>query len=141
MEKGQGKEKVLFSSCIRTDKKKPLSERIFFLGKEVAALIESYKPEALATETLYFSANQKTAMGVAEARGVILYEASKAGIPIYEYTPIQIKIAVTGYGKAAKADVLKMTSLLVELPKKKTLDDEIDAIAIGLTCFAREKFK
>ncbi len=136
-----GKETIVYSDCFRTDKKAKLPARIFSIGEEIATLIKKYKPEALAIETLFMTTNQKTVMGVSEARGVIIYEASRAGIAVFEYTPLQIKIAVTSYGHADKEDVRKMVKNLITLPAKKQIDDEIDAIAVGLTCFACEKFK
>ena len=75
-------------------------------------------------------------MGVSEARGAIIYEAMRNGLSVYEYTPLQIKIAVTGYGRSSKTQIIEMTKRLVEIPDKKTHDDEYDAIAVGLTCFA-----
>jgi len=135
-----GKEELAYAECIETSSKLKLPERIFLIGQEIVRLIKKYKPEALAIETLFMTSNQKTVMGVSEARGVIIYEASRAGIPIFEYTPLQIKIAVTGYGRAEKREVHTMVKKLISLPAKKRLDDEIDAIAVGLTCFACERF-
>ncbi len=134
------KEKLIESICVTTDKKQTLSERIFFIGQNISDLITKHSPGAMALEKLYFTNNQKTAMGVSEARGVIIYEASRNGLPIFEYTPIQIKVAVTGYGKATKNNVQSMVEKLISLPEKKRLDDEVDAIAVGLTCFACERF-
>ncbi|MCX6755818.1 MAG: crossover junction endodeoxyribonuclease RuvC, partial [Candidatus Nomurabacteria bacterium] len=100
-----------------------------------------YKPTALAIEKLFFTTNQKTVMGVAEARGVIVYSAIKHGLKIFEYTPPQIKIAVTGYGKSDKSAVMSMVPKLIKIEKIIKSDDELDAIAIGLTCLACERFK
>ncbi len=138
---GGPREELLYSDCFKTDTKSKLSQRIFCIGEEIARLIKKYKPEALAIETLFMTSNQKTVMGVSEARGVIMYEASRAGIPIFEYTPLQIKIAVTGYGRAEKREVHTMVKKLISLSDKKMIDDEVDAIAVGLTCFAHEKFR
>lgn len=137
----KGKEFLVYSGCITTSAKFPLRERIFAVGSEISLLIKKYKPESMALEKLYFTTNQKTAMGVSEARGVIIYEASRAGIPIFEYTPMQIKVAVAGHGHAGKEDVRKMVHKLIDVPQGMRLDDEIDAIAVGLTCFAHEKFR
>ena len=92
----------------------------------------------MAIETLFFTSNQKTAMGVAEARGVMVYQGALSGLDIREYTPLQIKIATTGYGKASKNQVMDMVKKLIHIKEKKEklLDDEYDAIAIGLTCTA-----
>lgn len=137
--KGERKERILHSDCFKTSAKLPLTERLFLLGTEVNSIIQKYKPEKLAIEKLYFENNQKTAMGVSEARGAILFVARKAGLEILEYTPLQIKNAVTGYGKATKEQVHMMVSKLIELPKSIKQDDEIDAIAVALTGFATTK--
>lgn len=137
LEKNLGKkEQVLFSECFKTSAKKEFAVRLLEIGQEVKQVIEKYKPEALAIETLFLNTNQKTAMYVAEARGVVIYEAKKAGLQIFEASPPQIKSAVTGYGKADKAQIIKMVKLLVGFQKdskKRESDDELDAIAIALT--------
>lgn len=133
------REQILFSDCFRTKKGQPLHERAFLVGQEVGRLIEMYKPSYLAIENLYFEKNQKTAMAVAEVRGTIIYEARRRGLAVREYTPLQIKAAITGYGKASKADVSFMLGKLADLGEKKRLDDEMDAIAVGLTFFATER--
>ena len=134
------KERLVFSECFRTDAKLPIHERILLIGKEVERIIDEHEPVFLAIENLFFENNQKTAMAVSETRGAIIYECMKQGLSVREYTPIQIKVAVTGYGKAKKEDVLFMTRKLIALPDKKMLDDEVDAIAIGITFFAHERF-
>src|SRR3970282_910909 len=96
-------------------------------------------PDAFTAEKLFLSANQKTAMRVSEARGVIIYEAAKAGLPVREFTPLEIKMAVTGYGKSTKDQVSFMVRKLISFPDKKTIDDELDAVAAGLTFFAYRK--
>jgi crossover junction endodeoxyribonuclease RuvC len=80
-------------------------------------------------------------MGVSEARGVMVYVASKNNLLVYEYTPPQIKVAVTGYGKASKENVMSMVPKLIDIKNKINSDDELDAIAIGLTCLACERFR
>lgn len=133
------KEIVLHSECFKTLAKKLLAERILEIGQKIKSLIVDYKPKALAVEKLYFETNQKTAMGVSEARGVIIYEASLASLKIFEYTPLQVKIAITGYGKSDKRQIMAMLPKLIVLPKNKEQDDELDAIALGITCLASEK--
>lgn len=132
------KESVLFSECFKTSAKLDFSERILLIGREVKKVIKKYKPEVLSIETLFLNTNQKTVMRVAEARGVILYEAAQAGLKIFEASPPQIKIATTGYGRANKEQVMKMVKILVEIDKSKTSDDELDAIAIAITAFAHK---
>jgi len=132
----QGKEKVLFSECFKTSAKLEFNERLFLIGEEVKKIIKKFKPEVLSIETLFLNTNHKTVMRVAEARGVVIYEAARAGLKIFEASPPQIKIATTGYGKANKEQVIKMVKILVDVDKSKTSDDELDAIAIAITAFA-----
>jgi len=134
------KNTLLYSDCFKTSAKIPFHERLTLIGDEIERLIKKYKPQALAIEKLYFTNNQKTVMGVSEARGVIIYSASRNGLNIFEYTPPQIKIAVTGYGRADKKMVINMVFRLIKIEKPTSSDDELDAIAIGLTCLAHEKF-
>lgn len=136
----RGKEVLLYSDCFKTDKKLPHAERLALIGAEIGRIIDEHKPTALCLENLFFSNNQKTAISVAEARGVILYKAAEKGLYIYEYGPGEIKVAVTGYGKSDKEAVIAMVQKLVSIDKKIAHDDEYDAIAVGLTCFAIERF-
>jgi crossover junction endodeoxyribonuclease RuvC len=133
------KDILIYSDCFKTSAKIPFCERLKNIGVELEKVIKKYKPIALAIEKLYFTTNQKTVMGVSEARGVMVYTASKNGLAVFEYTPPQIKIAVTGYGKASKEMVMSMVPKLIDIDKKIKSDDELDAIAIGLTCLACEK--
>lgn len=133
------KECVVFSECFKTSAKLPFGERLVLIGEEVNNIIKKYKPEVLAIETLFLTTNQKTVMHVAEARGVVVYEASKSSLKIFEASPPQIKIATTGYGKATKEQVMKMVKLLVTIDASKKSDDELDAIAIALTALAHLK--
>jgi crossover junction endodeoxyribonuclease RuvC len=134
------KDILVYSDCFKTPAKIPFHQRLTMIGDEMERLIKKYKPEALSIEKLYFTNNQKTVMGVSEARGVIIYSASRNNLKIFEYTPPQIKIAVTGYGRADKKMVTNMVFKLIKIEKPTSSDDELDAIAIGITCLAREKF-
>src|SRR6187551_3169307 len=109
------KEKVVFSECFKTKASLPFPERLRLIGEEITRVVQEHAPQGLAIETLFFTNNQKTAIDVAQARGVALYVASQHKLALYEYTPQQIKIAVTSYGRATKADVLAMTRKLVAL--------------------------
>lgn len=133
------KDRVLFSECFKTSPKATFEERILLIGKHIEDLLSEYSPEGLAIENLFMSNNQKTAMRVAEVRGTILYLCKKAGLFIKEFTPLQIKLSVTGNGKSGKNEVIKMVNLLVINPKTDGIDDEYDAIAAGLACFATTK--
>lgn len=138
-----GKEEVIFSDCLRSESKQPFSERLFSLGDKFDALIKKYKPEALAIEKLFFTTNQKTAMGVSEIKGMATYISKLNKLEIFEYTPLQVKSSLVGYGKASKEQVAKMIPLLLKnfnkMNKKHLEDDEYDAIAISLTCLAMER--
>lgn len=138
IERNGGREELIFSECIETSPKTAHPKRVFAVGERTASLIEEYKPSVLATESLFFKNNQKTAMKVSEARGVIIYEAQRAGLKIFEYTPLQIKIAVTGYGRSEKNQVTEMVKRLIKINKSIKHDDEYDAIAVGLTFFATD---
>ena len=133
------KEMLLFSECFKTSAKLPHNERLVLIGNRIKEIIKKYKPEQLATEKLFFSGNQKTAMLVAEARGVILYTGSSMGLKVFEYTPNEVKIAITGYGRSEKRQMIDMVRKLIEVKKSTNSDDEFDAIAIGLTHFAIHK--
>lgn len=136
MEKKDNKEILLYSECIVTDKKDSLTDRLLMLGKKVEELIAEYEPTALGIETLFFNTNQKTAIGVAQARGIIIFLALKAKCQVYEFGPQEVKIAVTGYGKSDKQAVIDMVKRLVANVPVKAHDDEYDAIAVGITCLA-----
>lgn len=136
---GGGRERLLYSDCFSTSPKSKFAERLAMIGEEVKNVILKYRPGALAIEKLYITNNQKTAMNVSEARGVVIYEAARHGLEIYEFSPPEIKVAVTGDGKSDKRQIMKMVSLLIKLPEESSSDDEYDAIAVALTCFAKIK--
>ena len=141
IEKINGKESLVYSECFKTSPKIAHEERLKLIGQEIENLIEKYKPEAMAIETLFFKNNQKTAMHVSEARGVMLYVASVFGLSLKEFSPMAIKIAVTGYGNSDKEQVTLMVKKLIKINHDIKYDDEYDAIAVGLTYFATNKFK
>ncbi len=122
---------LVWSECIQPQKGAP-SVRLHTIQKAVRDAIETYAPEKMSIESLFFSVNKKTALGVAEARGAILAEAGAHALPVKEYSPQQVKLAVTGYGGADKNAVIAMIPRLLALPTKKRLDDEMDAIAVGI---------
>jgi crossover junction endodeoxyribonuclease RuvC len=137
MEYMDGKEHLVFSTCVLTDKKSDLVDRLFVIGTTVSELITAHQPDTVAIETLFFNKNIKTAIGVAQARGIILYLAKKAGCVVHEFGPQEIKVAVTGYGNSDKDAVFSMVNRLVPNVPKNALDDEYDAIAVGITCLAQ----
>lgn len=105
-------------------------ERIY---DEVDLIIKKSKPDAMAIERLYFQNNQKTAINVAQARGVIILAAQKNNVPVFEYTPLQVKMAITGYGRAKKPQIMEMTRRLLKLPVVPEPDDTADALAMAIT--------
>lgn len=111
-------------------------QRLETIYRRTTELIEKRHPDALAIEKLYYANNAKTVIGVAEARGVILLAAHQAGLPVYEYTPLQVKKAVTGYGQAPKPQVMEMTRRLLGLAEVPKPDDTADALAIAI-CHAQ----
>ena len=134
--------KLVMSDCVRTSAKDSFHLRLKQLGNAAEQLIAEYAPDAVALEKVYFEKNAKTAMGIAEVRGMLAYIAASHDIPICEYTPLEVKTAVTGYGRSDKAAIALMLPRLIDLPAtKKRLDDEMDAIAVALTCLATVKQK
>ena len=114
----------------------PLSRRLYQIGSDMEELIGKLRPDAISIEELFFNTNITTGIAVAHGRGVILYAAEKCGIPLYEYTPGQVKLAVTGYGKAEKRQVMDMTRRLLKLRAVPRPDDAADALALAI-CHAR----
>jgi len=136
MEYNNGSEVLLHSECIETDKEAKTHQLIFVVGTKLKQLIHEHQVDTLGIETLFFNKNVKTAMGVAEARGVIMYVAQESKCQVFEFSPQQIKIAVTGYGNSDKTAVTAMVKQLIPSVQSGALDDEYDAIAVGITCLA-----
>jgi crossover junction endodeoxyribonuclease RuvC len=134
LEKQKGKDTLLYSECFQTNKREDHSKRLFLIYTKLKEIIETYSTDTCAIETLFFSTNVKTALKVAELRGVILVLCEIYKIKIHEYSPQAIKLGVTGYGKSDKTAVIKMIPLLIKIDKKIKHDDEFDAIAVGITC-------
>jgi crossover junction endodeoxyribonuclease RuvC len=132
----RGKETLLYSMCFETSSKDTIYERFKQIGSEMERVLDQFEPDVVALETLFISTNQKTGMRVSEARGIIIHEAVKRNLLIHEYSPGQIKMAVTGDGTSDKGHMYKMVHMLISIPKKKARDDEYDAIAVALTCAA-----
>ncbi|NCC07758.1 MAG: crossover junction endodeoxyribonuclease RuvC [Clostridia bacterium] len=107
-------------------------DRLQEIFVDMQTLIANVKPDAMAIETLFFTTNQKTVIAVAEARGVILLAARLANVPIFEYTPLQVKQSVSGYGKAPKKQVQEMTKTLLQLKEIPKPDDTADALAMAI---------
>lgn len=126
----------IWSDCV-TPPKGDVEERLAAVYAAVSEAIVTYAPDRLAIETLFWSTNNKrSALGVAEARGAVLAAAGDAAIPVAEYSPQTVKLAVTGYGNADKKAIAGMVPRLIALPSKKRVDDELDAIAIAIASLA-----
>lgn len=128
---------VIYSDCF-TPPKESLEKRINCAVCETDRLIKKYKPNVVAIESLFFSKNKKTAMNIAEVRGAIKQKAVENGLEVVEFTPNEIKKVITGDGGADKAQVQKMICMLTEVGSGK-MDDEYDAVAIGITYLLRGK--
>lgn len=128
---GQTLEAVAYG-VLRTPAKTPIAERLVILHDALSALLDRYRPDVVAMEELFFSTNARTAMTVGEARGVLLLTAAQAGLAICEYTPLQIKQAVTGYGQAEKQQMQEMVRLLLSLPEIPRPDDAADGLAVSI---------
>jgi len=118
--------------AITTEAGKPFPERLLKIQKKISYLLSKYKPQAVSIEKLYFNTNTTTAIDVSQARGVIVCEAARQNIDIFEYTPIQVKAAVVGYGQAEKKQVMEMTRQLLRLKEVPKPDDTADALAIAI---------
>lgn len=121
------------SGSIQTPKGERESARLLEIFNDMTSIVEKYKPDVCAIEKLFFFRNQTTVMPVAHARGVILTVLEKFGIPIYEYTPMEVKQILTGYGRASKKEVEQMVKIALESEKLPKLDDTVDSIAIAIS--------
>jgi len=130
------KPKLIDAGVIRTTIGNDDASRLVELYDSLKELIEEFKPDVASVEKLFFSQNVTTAMKVSQARGVILLALAEARLPIYEYTPLQIKMAMTGYGRATKAQIQEMVRVQLNLKKKPSPDDAADALAVALTHLA-----
>ena len=127
---------LLTSGSIQTSKGERESARLFEILNDIATIIETYKPDVCAIEKLFFFRNQTTVMPVAHARGVILAMLEKYGVPIFEYTPMEVKQVLTGYGRADKKEVEQMVKISLGTENLPKLDDTVDSIAIAI-CHTR----
>ena len=118
--------------CIRTSPDLPMSARLQTIYRELVGIIRHYQPEQFAVEELFFSKNARTALAVGHARGVAMLAASSSDLPVFEYTPLQVKQAVTGYGRAAKEQVQYMVKTILALPEAPAPDDVADALAVAI---------
>lgn len=136
LESRSGHCRVIRYGVISTPAGLPLSKRLATIYRDMEELIDTFRPDEVAVEELFFNTNLTTGISVAHGRGVILLAAEQLGAPVFEYTPMQVKLAITGYGKADKKQVMLMTQRLLKLPELPRPDDAADALAIAF-CHSR----
>ena len=136
IEADRGSQRLLRYGVITTPAGLPLSNRLYQISQDMEELLSAFHPDEAAVEELFFSKNITTGIAVAHGRGVILLELERAGIPVYEYTPMQVKQAVAGYGGAEKRQVMLMTQRLLRMGEIPRPDDDADALAIAI-CHGR----
>ncbi len=124
----------VFYTCIETDTSLSFVERLAEIEHKMYLILDKYKPDTAAVETLFFNKNTKTAMQVSQARGALLHMLHKKGIPIREIGPLEVKQAITGYGRATKLQVQKLLTMRLNLSVKKMQDDAADALAAAFAC-------
>ncbi|RLF04209.1 MAG: crossover junction endodeoxyribonuclease RuvC [Thermoprotei archaeon] len=126
--------KAIDYGCIRTSSNLSDGKRLEIIYKNIVKIIKKHKPHKIAVEKLFFCKNVKTGITVGQAKGVILLAAIKMKIPYFEYTPLQVKQAVTSYGKAEKSQIQKMVKVILNLKKIPKPDDAADALAVAICC-------
>lgn len=133
------KQKLIDYGAITTPKTESMPNRLFYIAEEMEKVLQKYSPDAIAVEELFFYNNQKTAIAVAEARGALLVPCLKSKAKLYEFTPMQVKQALTGYGREDKNQIQQMVKILLGLDKIPKPDDAADALAIAITCAQTNK--
>lgn len=133
--------KVQNFGCVETKSNASIEKRLMTIHEEITGLIEEHNPDAIAVEDLFFNTNSKTAFVVGQARGVILLAGAEKNIPVSIYTPLEVKMAITGYGRAEKNQMGKMVKTLLKLKEIPKPDDVTDALAVALTHAFTAKFK
>lgn len=134
IEREGGSNKLINYNCITTAPSSSNADRLVEIDRQLRRIIRRYRPQVAAVEDLFFFKNVKTAIKVSQARGVILARIARAGLPVFEYTPLQVKMAVTGYGRANKTQVQKMVKCLLCLEEIPKPDDAADALAVAICC-------
>lgn len=134
-------EKLIFSDCVSTDVSQPFALRLLKLGDGFQSWCKKYHPDVLAIEKLFFSVNRKTALQVAEVKGLILYLAAQNRLAILELAPREIKAMITGYGQASKQQIAEVVQRILKIKTagRKIYDDEFDAVAIALAGFLKRR--
>ncbi|MGB9724017.1 MAG: crossover junction endodeoxyribonuclease RuvC [Chloroflexia bacterium] len=132
---GEEEPSLVAYGTLSTPAGRPLADRLYALFQALRELVSRYRPQAAALEELFFARNTRTAFAVGQARGSALVALAESGLPVYEYTPLQVKMAVTGYGQAEKAQVQEMVRALLRLERVPRPDDAADALAVALCHF------
>lgn len=127
-----GKFRTVNFGAVTTKAKTAFPLRLETIYRDITELLTTFKPDAISLEKLYFNTNTTTAIDVAQARGVIVLAAQLNGVQVFEYTPLQVKQSVTGYGRAEKSQIMEMTRRLLSLPKMPKPDDTADALALAV---------
>ena len=140
IESAGSKNKPIAYGCIETETGLSLERRIQIIGDELTKIIKKHKPQTLGIEDLFFNTNAKTALIVGQARGAIILTAMNNGLEVYSYTPLQVKVALTGYGRAEKDQMGKMVKILLGLSEIPKPDDTADALAVALACSFTKKY-
>ncbi len=134
--------KLMEYGCIKTEKETDFSLRLAIIYDEIKKLAEKYSLEVLAVEGLYFAKNVKTAIGVSQCLGVIKLAGEKLGLKVFEYTPLNVKMTITGYGRAEKQQVEFMVKQTLKIKDKISPSHAADAVAVAMThCFTNDKLK
>lgn len=141
LENSGGKLRMVENGCVLTDKELDMPSRLDILGQELKGLIARFSPEVMAIEELFFFKNKKTVISVGQARGVAVFVGQNAGLEIHEYTPLQVKQAVTGYGRADKKQVQMMVKNILKLKEIPKPDDAADALAVAICCASSINFE
>jgi crossover junction endodeoxyribonuclease RuvC len=141
LESEGGRLKMITYGCVLTSKELVMAERLNILGKELEKLIHQFNPEVMAIEELFFFKNKKTVISVGQARGVAVFIGKNCGIDVHEYTPLQVKQAVTGYGRADKKQVQAMVKNILKLKELPKPDDAADALAVAVCCSSSIAFE
>ena len=130
----KGREKLVGYGTIRTEAGLDMPTRLYRIKQELDQLLQEYLPQVVAVEEIFYNRNTKTVISVAQSRGVVLMTAAAAGLPVAEYTPLQVKQAVVGYGNADKRQVQLMVQRILAMPEMPRPDDAADALAIAICC-------
>ena len=137
--KKAGRVNSLLYGCMETSKDEDEEQRLRILFEKTSRLIKKYKPEAVVLEKIFFSQNVKTALTVGQARGIVMLSGAMFNLPIFSYTPLEVKLAITGYGRADKKQIQKMIQSILNLKKLPQPDDAADALGIAVThCFTHK---